>query len=151
MTVSAGHCVQRAATQEELEKHRESERRREDTLQPLACLCAAPLQAHAALCHGRNRCRARCAICPFHAPLRGLLTQPYLCVPLALDPVFCSLTVAASVLHGSGHLDNKNAGRLAGSCLTPKGASLGSRASWPEIVAAIALLCTLVCVRPGLG
>lgn len=54
-----GHRVLGEAAQEELEEHRQPVRRGEDAELALARLCAAPLQAHAPLLHGRNRCRAR--------------------------------------------------------------------------------------------
>ena len=56
-----GHPVQRATAQEELEEHCQPVRRREDALLAVARLCAAPLQAHAALRDGRDRRGAGCA------------------------------------------------------------------------------------------
>lgn len=56
-----GHPVQRAAAQEVVEEHCQPERRREDAELAEPGVCAAPLQAHAALRHGRDRRRAGCA------------------------------------------------------------------------------------------
>lgn len=55
---SALSAGQRATSQEELEEDLQPFRRREDAQLAGAGVCTAPLQAHAALLHGRDRRRA---------------------------------------------------------------------------------------------